>query len=44
MRVWAGEEVKVDEKELEDAMEGIESTADNTASGSGAAAASGEQL
>lgn len=28
MRVWAGEEVKVDDKELEDAMEGIESTAD----------------
>lgn len=28
MRVWAGDEVKVDEKELEgDAMEGIEATA-----------------
>jgi len=27
MRVWAGDEVKVDEKELEtDAMEGVEST------------------
>ena len=28
MRVWAGEEVKVDEKELEDesAMQGVEST------------------
>lgn len=39
MRVWAGEEVKVDEKELEDAMEGVESTADNVASGSGTAGA-----
>lgn len=30
MRVWAGEEVKVDEKELEDSepMQGIESTED----------------
>jgi histone-binding protein RBBP4 len=27
MRVWAGDEVKIDEKELEgDAMEGVEST------------------
>lgn len=27
MRVWAGDDVKVDEKELEgDAMEGVEST------------------
>ena len=28
MRVWAGEEVKIDEKELEDAdaMQGVEST------------------
>lgn len=29
MRVWAGDEVKIDEKELEsDAMEGVESTHD----------------
>jgi histone-binding protein RBBP4 len=26
MRVWAGEEVKIDEKELEDPMEGVEGT------------------
>jgi histone-binding protein RBBP4 len=27
MRIWAGDEVKIDEKELEsDAMEGVEST------------------
>ena len=31
MRVWAGEEVRIDEKELEsDSMEGIESTATGT--------------
>jgi histone-binding protein RBBP4 len=38
MRVWAGDEVKIDEKELEgDAMEGVESTNDTTekARGSG---------
>jgi len=38
MRIWAGDEVKVDEKELEsDAMEGVESTAGEKgkASGSG---------
>jgi histone-binding protein RBBP4 len=39
MRVWAGEEVKVDEKELEDAdaMQGVENTEDvpATAGGSG---------
>lgn len=33
MRVWAGDEVKVDEKELEaDAMEGVEVTASGSAS------------
>lgn len=32
MRVWAGEDVRIDEKELEsDSMEGIESTAGGTA-------------
>lgn len=39
MRVWAGDEVKIDEKELEDpeAMQGVESTgdADGAAGGSG---------
>ena len=37
MRIWAGEEVKVDEKELEDgdAMQGIESTEDTTAAAGG---------
>lgn len=40
MRVWAGDEIKVDERELEgDAMEGVESTAaaaaGKSASGSG---------
>ena len=35
MRVWAGDEVKIDEKELEDpeAMQGIESTGDTGAAG-----------
>lgn len=42
MRVWAGEQVKVDEKELEDPMEGVESTAGNVASGSVAAGSSAE--
>jgi len=42
MRVWAGEAVKVDEKELEDAMEGVESTADTTASSATVAGGSGE--
>jgi len=28
MHVWAGDAVKIDEKELEEPMEGIESTAD----------------
>ncbi len=42
MRIWAGEEVKIDEKELEDAMEGIESTAGEGASGSGAAGGNAE--
>lgn len=38
MRVWAGDEVKVDEKELEgEAMEGVETTV----SGKGKASASG---
>lgn len=47
MRVWAGDEVKVDEKELEgDAMEGVEVTASGSASdkdkskGTGSGAAS----
>lgn len=38
MRIWAGDEVKIDEKELEsDAMDGIESTvgADGSAQASG---------
>ena len=37
MRVWAGDEVKVDEKELEDesAMQGIESNEPGAAGGSG---------
>lgn len=40
MRVWAGDEVKVDEKELEtDAMEGVESTTTNM----GAAGGSGDK-
>ena len=39
MRVWAGDEVKVDAKELEegDAMEGIESTAEVLEAGSSTA-------
>jgi len=38
MRVWAGDEVKVDEKELEsDAMEGVESALEVGRSGSGGA-------
>ena len=43
MRVWAGDEVKIDAKELEDgdAMQGVESTAP-AASGSGAGAGSGD--
>lgn len=28
MHVWAGDTVKIDERELEEPMEGIESTAD----------------
>ncbi|EIW87148.1 WD40 repeat-like protein [Coniophora puteana RWD-64-598 SS2] len=36
MRIWAGDEIKVDEKELEeDAMEGVESSKDEGPSGSG---------
>lgn len=36
MRIWAGDEVRIDEKELEsDAMEGIESFADGSAGPSG---------
>ena len=37
MRVWAGDEVKIDEKELEDseAMQGIESTGDIAATAAG---------
>ncbi|TFK26744.1 WD40 repeat-like protein [Coprinopsis marcescibilis] len=49
MRVWAGEAVKIDAKELEDdAMDGVEATASRTASGRGvstgisAASASGD--
>lgn len=40
MRIWAGEEVKVDEKELEDsdAMQGIESTGEPAAAGGSASA------
>ncbi len=42
MRIWAGDEVKVDEKELEsDAMEGVEST---TAGEKGKASGSGASL
>ena len=43
MRIWAGEEVKIDEKELEDAMEGVESTGGGGgAEGSGAAGGNAE--
>lgn len=37
MRVWAGEEVKIDEKELEDseAMQGVESIVDASGSAAG---------
>ena len=42
MRIWAGEEVKIDEKELEDAMEGVESTGGGGAEGSGASGGSAE--
>ena len=44
MRVWAGDAVKIDEKELEggDVMEGIEeTTVTKTVSGSGSASRSG---
>ena len=41
MRIWAGDQIKVDEKELEsDAMEGVESTGAPVA-GNGAAAEAG---
>ena len=34
MRIWAGDDVKIDEKELEsDAMEGVETTAPSGAGG-----------
>jgi histone-binding protein RBBP4 len=47
MRVWAGDEVKIDEKELEgDAMEGVESTnevrTEKTTAGSRSVPGSGE--
>lgn len=40
MRIWAGEEVKVDEKELEDsdAMQGIEPTGEPAVAGGSASA------
>ena len=42
MRVWAGDEVKIDEKELEgDAMEGVESTNDTTEKARGGSGSSG---
>jgi histone-binding protein RBBP4 len=35
MRIWAGDDVKIDEKELEsDAMEGVETTGPGGAGGS----------
>lgn len=43
MRVWAGDAVKIDEKELEgDAMEGVEAT--GTGKGKGKTAESGGSL
>ncbi len=34
MRIWAGDQVKIDQKELEaDAMEGVEATGDDAAAG-----------
>jgi histone-binding protein RBBP4 len=41
MRVWAGEEVKIDERELEsDGMEGVESTVTGASAKAGSAKAS----
>ncbi|KAH9948186.1 WD40 repeat-like protein [Amylocystis lapponica] len=44
MHVWAGDEVKIDEKELEsDAMEGVESTADAASTSGSAGNSAGER-
>jgi len=40
-RIWAGEDIDVDERELEEPMEGVESTANTTTAATAAVAAAG---